>query len=491
MSNGLDMNQLIRWGKKLFKLFKRAKKEYDKHQQGQQQQEGAHGGQQQQPQAWGQQQQHGASPYPQQGYGQHQQQAPGAWNQGNQHVQPGQPHGGKVSAGGYGAHDGPATVRFPSFSLSSFPLPTREAKNSFPTRLSHRHLKRRKVPLEVVEVASFRSQAAAGSQLPRQRRRLTPFSLPISPFLSLSIPTITFLPPLLPFAPIRNFNTFSPSSARPPSRPPLHFYDPSHSSTTPSPSLRPSPKPPPPPPPSALIPLTVFSLLPPRLRPSYSTILSLIGWDRLVSAYRAAGGHDGHGPDAVRHLLEQKNQDMANAQNAHYVELRNAAIREGDLMAKAFSSSKQAYATGNGEAAHDLSQEGKQHQREKDRLNGEAAEWIFQANNHNRGPGEVDLHGLYVQEAIDYTDRAISNARSQGLGELRVIVGKGNHSPSHVAKIKPAITSLMQKEHLTASLDPHNGGVLVVQLQGQGGGRSAGQFMREMEDSKDNDCVIM
>lgn len=49
----------------------------------------------------------------------------------------------------------------------------------------------------------------------------------------------------------------------------------------------------------------------------------------------------------------------------------------------------------------------------------------------------------------------------------------------------------MQREHLTATLDPHNGGVLVVQLQGQGGGKGSGQFLRELEGSKDNDCVIM
>lgn len=49
----------------------------------------------------------------------------------------------------------------------------------------------------------------------------------------------------------------------------------------------------------------------------------------------------------------------------------------------------------------------------------------------------------------------------------------------------------MAREHLTASLDPHNGGVLVVQLQGQGGGKGGGQFLRELEGSKDNDCVVM
>ncbi|GAA5889283.1 hypothetical protein JCM6882_000695 [Rhodosporidiobolus microsporus] len=476
MSNGLDMNQLIRWGKKLFKLFKRAKKEYDKHQQqqggqgqGLQQQGGGSyaqhtGGQQQQ--QWGQQQQHGGSPYPQTGY--HQQQAPGAWNGGQ--VQQGQPHGGKVSSGPYGAHDGPAT------------------KDSFPTLACST-----KLPLEVFEMALARTRGGGGAQFvqpSRRRWRLTPFS-PSSHFSPFSS---SFPPTLLPLLPLSlRFRLLSTSpllSSRPPFRPPLRFYDPSHPSS-PSRSPHAPPPPPKPPPPSLLIPLTVFASLPSQLRPSYRTILALINWDGLVAAFRNAGGADGHGADAVRAFLERQNQDMANAQNAHYVELRNAAIREGDLMAKAFSSSKQAYSSGNGEAAHDLSQEGKQHQRERERLNAEAAEWIYRENNRSRSAGEIDLHGLYVQEAIEYTEKGINNARSQGLSELRVIVGKGNHSPSHVAKIKPAITSLMQKERLTASLDPHNGGVLVVQLQGQGGGRGAGQFMREMEDSRDNDCVVM
>ena len=59
-----------------------------------------------------------------------------------------------------------------------------------------------------------------------------------------------------------------------------------------------------------------------------------------------------------------------------------------------------------------------------------------------------------------------------------------------MAKIKPAIEELMQKERLTAFLDPHNAGVLVVQLQGQGGGKGSREIMGDMHDSKDV-CVVM
>lgn len=48
----------------------------------------------------------------------------------------------------------------------------------------------------------------------------------------------------------------------------------------------------------------------------------------------------------------------------------------------------------------------------------------------------------------------------------------------------------MQRERLTARLDEHNAGVLVVQLQGQGTGRDAGQFVREIEDKGDT-CLVM
>ena len=193
-----------------------------------------------------------------------------------------------------------------------------------------------------------------------------------------------------------------------------------------------------------------------------------------------------------------------------------AELSAPELQGKAFSASKQAFASGNGARAHELSAEGKQHQANKERLNLQAAQYIFDANNASQPSGSIDLHGLYVKESITMTERAIANARSQGLSELRVIVGKGelyidcpkftaqgtdsipldplrfkgNHSPAHVAKIKPAIEELMQKERLSAYVDPHNAGVLIVQIQGQGGGKGAREVLGDM-DNNPNICVVM
>jgi hypothetical protein len=66
-------------------------------------------------------------------------------------------------------------------------------------------------------------------------------------------------------------------------------------------------------------------------------------------------------------------------------------------------------------------------------------------NNEDSPRGTIDLHGLYVKEAIERTEKAIADGQRQGMDEMRVIVGKGIHSQGHVAKIKPAVQDLMRK----------------------------------------------
>lgn len=169
-------------------------------------------------------------------------------------------------------------------------------------------------------------------------------------------------------------------------------------------------------------------------------------------------------------------------------------------MARAFEESHAAYGRGDGGAAKELSNQGKTHQREMERLNAEASAWIFRENNLDSRPGEVDLHGLYVKEAIAYTDQSISEAQARGDKEVRLIVGKGIHSANHAAKLKPAIEELILKHNLVAALDPDNSGVLVVQLEGgnaverardRGGVvLGADDIMRRL-DTRDDGCIVM
>jgi hypothetical protein len=72
-----------------------------------------------------------------------------------------------------------------------------------------------------------------------------------------------------------------------------------------------------------------------------------------------------------------QSQGEVNRQNEYYLSLRARATREGDAMAHAFEQSHAAYERKDGAAAKELSNEGKAHQREMDRLNAEASAWIF------------------------------------------------------------------------------------------------------------------
>jgi len=113
---------------------------------------------------------------------------------------------------------------------------------------------------------------------------------------------------------------------------------------------------------------------------------------------------------------------MINQENSQYTSLRDQAHKEGDQMGRCFDQAHQAHENGDGKRAKELSEEGHRHQREMERLNHQASEWIFKENNLDSHPGEIDLHGLYVKEAIDYTDRSIQEAQSRGDSEIHLIV---------------------------------------------------------------------
>jgi len=129
--------------------------------------------------------------------------------------------------------------------------------------------------------------------------------------------------------------------------------------------------------------------------------------------------------------------------------------------------SKQAFQRGDGAMAKQLSEEGRARKAEMERLHAEAGAWIYGENNKNLPPYTIDLHGLYVKEAIEYTERALDKAREKGATYLRVIVGKGIHSTAQGPKIKPAIEELMRNNGVEAEFDPHNDGVLVVYPEGK------------------------
>jgi hypothetical protein len=97
---------------------------------------------------------------------------------------------------------------------------------------------------------------------------------------------------------------------------------------------------------------------------------------------------------------------------------------------------------------------------------------------------------MYTAEAITRTEQEIAQRQARGDSSVRIIVGKGVHSKDHVAKSKPAIEGLMRKYTLQAHLDPHNAGVLVVDLTGKAGGnfsRDVGGMTRGLAQEASGD----
>ncbi|ETW84744.1 hypothetical protein HETIRDRAFT_247562, partial [Heterobasidion irregulare TC 32-1] len=76
----------------------------------------------------------------------------------------------------------------------------------------------------------------------------------------------------------------------------------------------------------------------------------------------------------------------------------------------------------------------------------------------------VDLHGLYVQEATKFAEASITVARSHGFESLKLIVGKGLHASNGVAKVKPAVEKMLKSRGLVVTEQRGNAGVLIVQL---------------------------
>ncbi|SJX63265.1 uncharacterized protein SRS1_14089 [Sporisorium reilianum f. sp. reilianum] len=207
-------------------------------------------------------------------------------------------------------------------------------------------------------------------------------------------------------------------------------------------------------------------------------------------SYGAPQPHHGAPSQGPHYKFSQDNQ--VNQHDANYMNMRNQARSEGDKMAQCFDQSHKAYAQGDGSRAKQLSNEGHEHKSNMERLNKQAADWIFMANNEDSPQGTVDLHGLYTSEALERTEQAVRQAQQQGWSEMRIIVGKGLHSKDHRQHIAPAVEKMMQDYRLEAHLDLRNAGVLVVNLRGSGqGGAAFTRDLAKQTTGNEDECVIM
>ncbi|OQE23797.1 hypothetical protein PENSTE_c008G04762 [Penicillium steckii] len=161
------------------------------------------------------------------------------------------------------------------------------------------------------------------------------------------------------------------------------------------------------------------------------------------------------------------NHDQSGDAEAEYDRLRDLARQEASKRGDCFHRSKEAYSSGDGAGAKQLSEEGKAHGRKMEEYNRQASEFIFRENNAN-GRVEadtIDLHGQFVEEAEEILEERIKYAKSHGQNHLHVIVGKGNHSAGHVQKIKPRVERVCRELGLQYATED-NAGRIYVNLTG-------------------------
>lgn len=171
--------------------------------------------------------------------------------------------------------------------------------------------------------------------------------------------------------------------------------------------------------------------------------------------------------DPVPAAFHHENHERAKDIEDEYDRLRDLARNERQKRQDCFDRAHEAYESGDGAKAHELSEAGKKHAAKMDEYNKQASEFIFRENNaEDRVAGdELDLHGQFVEEAEDILEERIRYAQKHGQTHLHVIVGKGNHSTGHVQKLKPRCEQVCRDLGLQFRTED-NAGRIYVDLTG-------------------------
>ncbi len=166
-----------------------------------------------------------------------------------------------------------------------------------------------------------------------------------------------------------------------------------------------------------------------------------------------------------------KIQDMSN--NLHEEEFninyekeieyhRNQALINGEKMSESFEESRLSWTNGDKAKAKKFSELGHEFKKQMELHNSLALELIIKKNNSKKNSDEIDLHGLYENDAIEYFKEMVNNKMNCGdFISMRVIVGKGNHSKDK-PKLKLAIANFANLKQFQVFEDPENEGCLII-----------------------------
>ncbi|KAJ7497242.1 hypothetical protein FB451DRAFT_1017531 [Mycena latifolia] len=85
-----------------------------------------------------------------------------------------------------------------------------------------------------------------------------------------------------------------------------------------------------------------------------------------------------------------------------------------------------------------------------------------EARNLSNQDGVIDVHGLFVPEAIKKVKTALQEAILSDRKDVRVIVGRGLHSQNGRSKLRPAIMMEMERQSIPCQIQANNPGVLIL-----------------------------
>lgn len=159
-------------------------------------------------------------------------------------------------------------------------------------------------------------------------------------------------------------------------------------------------------------------------------------------------------------------RDYNHSTDEEYQRLRKKAEEAYKKREQLSHESQTAYQRGDKKLAHELSERSKAQLKIAEDFNMQAAEYVFVENNADSSSNEIDLHGLYVKEALFILQKRIKFAIKHNEPQLNVIVGKGLHSQNGIAKLKPSIEEFCAQHGISNHLEKGNSGVLVLELKG-------------------------
>ena len=145
-------------------------------------------------------------------------------------------------------------------------------------------------------------------------------------------------------------------------------------------------------------------------------------------------------------LLTSKSEGINRLTQAE--RLRFEALELQQQAKEASEKSRYEYQHGSRSEAKTLSNTKTRLYEEMNQKNNQAAQLIFSHYNLNQSETTIDLHGLYVSEAMKYLEERVNQCRAKKIVQLQVITGAGNNSINRIPKIKPEVEAFANKHQL-------------------------------------------